>query len=130
MKQAHGSYQFSTFSIIYGLENAIGKTYAKYPGHRFESYMAPRSRGVSEFLCNFSTSRIEPNRRDVGFSRLKAKRLGLVDDFRTFRVEKPTQEFFGFCQLKPNLVPSTRKSRNLIPEKSMGYSQVNGLFSV
>ena len=22
MKQAHGSYQFSTFSIIYGLENA------------------------------------------------------------------------------------------------------------
>ena len=25
MKQAHGSYQFSTFSIIYGLENAIPK---------------------------------------------------------------------------------------------------------
>ena len=38
--------------------------------------------------------------------------------------------FHWYCQLKPNLAPSTRGAGNLIPDKSMDYSQVNGLFSV
>ncbi len=35
-----------------------------------------------------------------------------------------------YCQLKPNLAPSTRGAGNLISDKSMGYSQANCLFSV
>jgi hypothetical protein len=74
----------------------IGETYAKYPGHRFQSCTAHRSGRDSQLLCYFSTRRFQANRKDVGFSRLKAKRLGLVDDFRTFRVEKPDPGLFEY----------------------------------
>jgi len=36
----------------------------------------------------------------------------------------------GYCQLKPNLAPSTRGAGNLIPDKSTDYVQANCLFSV
>ena len=36
----------------------------------------------------------------------------------------------GYCQLKPNLDPSTHGTGNLTPGKSMDYSQVKCLFSV
>jgi len=35
-----------------------------------------------------------------------------------------------YCQLKPNLAPSTRGASKLVPDKSMDYSQVNCLLSV
>jgi hypothetical protein len=58
--------------------------------------MAHHSGRDSQLLCYFSTGSFQANRRDVGFSQLKAKRLGLVDDFRTFRIEKPYPEFFEY----------------------------------
>jgi hypothetical protein len=36
------------------------------------------------------------NRRGFSFSRLNTKRLGLVDDFRTFRLERPGPELLAF----------------------------------
>ncbi len=58
--------------------------------------MAHHSGRDPQLLYDFSHRRIEPNRRDVGFSRIKAKRLGLVDDFRTFRIEKPDLGFVEY----------------------------------
>ncbi len=58
--------------------------------------MAHRSGRDSQLLGYFSPRRFQANRRAVGFSQLKTKRLGLVDDFRTFRVERPATEFFDF----------------------------------
>jgi hypothetical protein len=57
---------------------------------------ARRSGRDSQLLYDFSHRRIDPNRRDVGFRQLKTKWLGLQDDFRTFRVERPGPEFFDF----------------------------------
>jgi hypothetical protein len=58
--------------------------------------MARRSGRDSQLLYDPSHRRIKPNQTDVGISQLKAKSLGLQDDFRTFRVERPGSEFFDF----------------------------------
>jgi hypothetical protein len=57
---------------------------------------AHRSGRDSQLLCYFSTRKFQANRRDFSFSQLKAKGLGLVDDFRTFRIEKPDLGFFEY----------------------------------
>jgi len=58
--------------------------------------MAPRRGRDSQLLCYFTTRRFQANRRDFSFSQLKKKRPGLQDDFRTFRIERPGEEFFVY----------------------------------
>ena len=55
-----------------------------------------RSGRDSELLSGIFCYCFGANRRDFSFSQLMAKRLGLVDNFGTFRIEQPGPEFLKF----------------------------------
>ena len=48
----------------------------------------------------------------------------------TAELQKTSYLYQRYCQLTPNWAPSPQRAGNLIPDKSMDYSQVNCLFSV
>ena len=48
----------------------------------------------------------------------------------TAELQKTSSLYQRYCQLTPNWAPSPQRAGNLIPDKSMDYSQVNCLFSV